>query len=211
MRVWLILIFVLAFQIPVVAQQTQARVSLSFEDAAIQEVLMQIKEKTGLHFYYVEEWFQGQKVSGSYKEIPVGEVLEDIFKETYINFYFLDEARVVLTRNNIIYDELPQGFFEEKQEAVTQQEQEEEVYGPVFYTGTKTAAAAPMETVYIGREDRATGRNRFSLTGFIYDRETAEPIPNLAVMIRGRNTGSVTSENGFYSLQLPAGENVLET
>lgn len=210
MKILFFLMLFFSFQISG-AQDLKQQVSISFEDAAIPQVLDQLKETTNLHFYYVKEWFGDRRVSGTYEEAPVSQILEDIFNDTYINFYFMEEGGVVLTRNNIIYDELPRGFFPEEQDAVTNRKEEEEVYDPIFYTGNKTPASIPVETIYIGKEDRAGVGSRFTLSGYIYDKDTGNPIPNLAVMVRGRSTGDVTTDAGFYSLELQAGENVLET
>src|SRR5690606_30081653 len=210
MRFLVLILFLGCYNISL-AQEDQPEITLNFENATIPEVLNQIKEVTNLQFFYVEDWFEGRRVSGNYRNTPMTNILEDIFRETYINFFFLDEARVILTRNNIIYDSLPEGFFPEEKEIVTQRTEEEEVFDPVFYSGGKTPTSVPMETVYIGREERNRTRNRFGLTGYIYDRESGEPISNLAIVVRDRNIGTVTGESGFYSLQLPAGENILET
>jgi hypothetical protein len=148
-------------------------------------------------------------ISGSFINVPIPQILEKIFSETLLNFYLLDDKRIILTRNNVIYDELPQGFFLPVNGNVTFKEGEQE-YNPVFFK-EKTGEQQSIETIYIGRERRTTKNQRFTLTGNITDQKTGEPISNLAVLIRDSGIGTVTNENGFYSLDLPPGEHIIET
>ena len=68
-----------------------------------------------------------------------------------------------------------------------------------------------METVHIGKEDQVSGNRIFTLSGTVTNLETGEPIPNLAVLIRGTDIGTVTTQQGYYSLKIPAGTHILET
>ncbi|MGB5554533.1 MAG: hypothetical protein WBM83_07730, partial [Flavobacteriaceae bacterium] len=68
-------------------QETDQRISLSFENATILDVLNAIEEKTGFHFFYADAWLGDTLVSGSYSNVEVSSVLDAIFKDTALNYY----------------------------------------------------------------------------------------------------------------------------
>lgn len=208
MKKLIICVFILMGQLTT-AQEKGERISLSFEEASIEDVLFQIEGLTNLQFYYVEDWLEDVRVTGNFNNSPVEEVLSEIFEQTLLNFYVRDE-RIILTRNNIIYTELPQGFFP-KEEGVDEQSELENGYNPVFYSNAESMEEREIETVYIGKERRTVRNERFTLSGYIHDLETGYPISNLAVVVRDRGIGTVTNSRGFYSIDLPPGENFLET
>lgn len=195
------------------AQQTIDQISITYNSAPITEVLTQIEGKTNLRFFYVAEWFGTQKVSGTFNEAPLTEVLESIFKDTPINFFVLDQQRIILTRNTIIYDRLPTGFFGTKDSLGNTQI---EVNGntlinPVFYQEVQNAGGVTMEPVRIGKADPQHSSQNFLLQGYVRNKITNEPVPDLSILVRGKGIGTVTDTNGYYAIRLPAGSNILRT
>jgi len=211
LKIFLTLALLLCFQIST-AQTGPERISLSFENATLQEVLTEIQDTYGLKFYYVQDWVSTQRFSGSFKDTPLPEVLDTIFGETLLNYYFLREDRIVITRNNIIYDQLPQGFFPEVEETIAEEVvRPPSSYNPVFVPTEEQDLPTEMRTVRIGKESQSTAGRRFQLSGVVRDDATGDPIANLAVLVRDTDLGTVTDENGFYSLSLPAGVHFLQT
>ena len=196
------------------AQNTSSKVSLSFTESSIAEVLTLVEENTTYRFYYVEEWLGDQLVSGTYQDVSVNEVLEDIFENTILNFYILDNEKVILTQNNIIYDQLPKGFFEKSDQQETQSTESidsNSSLNPVFFAEEQTPQQRSVETVRIGRESLEGQKQGYTLSGFVKNEKTGRPIPDLSLVVRNRKIGTVTDENGFYQITLPAGENLFET
>jgi hypothetical protein len=113
----LILVFVSNWAI---AQNDTIRVSLDYTEAKISDVLQSIEEQSSYQFYYVDAWLGDQLVSGTYQNSAVQQVLGDLFESTILNFYILDNEKIVLTQNNIIYDELPNRFFESSKQRAEQ-------------------------------------------------------------------------------------------
>jgi len=194
------------------AQDNVPTLSLTFENASMEEVLLTIEEKTSYKLYFVSEWFTNEKLSGSYQDIALDELLSIVLKGTLLNYYISNDGTVVLTKNNIVYDNLPEGFFDNGNTTSTGViEQEEETAAPVFYNETTTSEVKKIETIRIGREDRNTGRRRFVLTGKLTNTTNGGPAPNIAITIKGKDIGTVTAEDGSYTLELPAGINMIET
>ena len=186
----------------------EQRITISFENTSLEEVIIGIEEITDLKFYYVKEWLGSSRVSGTYSNMPLDEVLEDIFKNTLINFFLTNDGSVVLTSNNIIIDQLPEEYFGRSEEQVAGPLEDE--VNPLFVQEERAEALQEIETVRIGRQTRNNRRRSFTLSGQAINSESGKPIPELAIIVQGSNLGTSTDANGYYSLELPAGVNVIE-
>lgn len=193
------------------AQDPSDKLNLSLTGATVKEALLQLEEVSGYKLYFAEDWVDHGDLSLELNEVSLEEALQNILSETQLNFFLLERNRIVITRNNIIYDQLPQGFFpapevqtEESTETVAKN------YNPIFYS-QEDLPSTEIETIFIGKEDRTSGNRTFTLSGIALNSETGEPIANLAVLIRGKDIGTVTNQMGYYSLKIPAGTHILET
>ena len=188
------------------AQEKVSTISIAFENSSLKEVIGTIEEVSDYHFFYVEEWLGDHRVSGSYTDTSLDLVLHDIFERTIINFHILPGHKIVLTRNNIIRSDLPQVFYGKTEEPTLVEEVET---NPVFYT--EEYNSEKMETVRIGKESPNTRQGRFTLTGRVRNSGTGEFVSALAIVVKDKNIGTATDDNGFYKIELPAGPNLVET
>ena len=191
------------------AQESQEKITINYTDATLKEVLSEIEKKTQYRFYFVEEWLPERKISGAFNEEEVEEILRELLENTVINYFFLED-KVILTHNNIIYDELPENFFGEKRIAKDLESEDKDEYNPVFHNIEELPEKREMETVYIGKAEKNL-QSHFTLSGVVKNSEDGKPIPNLAISIKDKNIGAITDDNGFYEIKLPAGANILET
>lgn len=210
MRIFILFILLFSCQW-ICAQDSSVKIDLTLKDATVRDALLKLGETTNFRFYYAEEWVNHGNISLNLHDVSVEDALQQILSETPLNYYLLEDSQIVITRNNIIYDRLPQGFFPATDSIpVKDKEVVVDNYNPVFYS-PEDLPDTEMETVYIGKEDKASGMRIFTLSGTVINLETGEPIPNLAVLIRGTDIGTVTNQQGYYSLKIPAGTHFLET
>lgn len=214
MRKTLFVMLFLLTSTVVMSQTESTKVTITFTETNIPEVIRSLEEKTQLKFYYVDEWLANDSISGSYTNTPVTDILDALFQNTIINYYVLDGEKVILTQNNIIYDQLPNGFFDKSgQEApeVGEPEETTEALNPVFYPEEQSRLQRRVETVRIGKETLEGQKRRYTLSGYVRNSKTGKPIPDLSLIVRNRKIGTVTDEKGFYEMALPAGDNLFET
>ena len=186
----------------------EQRVTVSFQDTPLVDAIDEIESLTGQRFYFVEEWIGRSRVSGSFNDVPLDEVLESIFKETLINYFITQDGSVILTRNNIIIDQLPEEYFGREEEQLTGPLEDE--VNPLFVKEEQAQTFQKIETVRIGRQTRNNRRRTFTLSGIARNSETGKPISEMALVVQGSNLGTSTDANGFYSIELPAGVNIVE-
>ncbi|WP_271782678.1 carboxypeptidase-like regulatory domain-containing protein [Aquimarina algiphila] len=191
------------------AQDNQPKVSLSFDNVNLKNAFSQIEEVTNYRFYYVDAWLGDKIVSGKYENTPLNEVLEDIFKDTILNFFISNKKGIIITRNSVIYDELPKGFFgNEKKETVDSGE--EIKVNPVFQIKDGISKKRRAQTIRIGRENKNSDRSSFTLEGYAINSRTGAPVSNLSIIVKNKNTGTDTDKNGYYEIELSPGLNILE-
>ncbi len=210
MRLLLTIILLLSFKL-IIAQNDTIGVTISFKDAQVTDVLNEIETLTEYRFYYVKDWLGTTPVSGNYQNAGIQDVLQDIFNGTVINYYILKDKKISLNRNNIIYDELPPGFFGHLEKTEEVEEQENTIANnAIFVDKDDVSERNEVETVRIGKAHIST-RNRFTLTGYVQNKKSGEPIANLSIIAKNSKIGTVTDASGFYAIELPPGLNILET
>ncbi len=210
MKYFLKILIFLSLQLALSQENTQ-KVSLSFDNSNLAEVLQLLENKTDYRFFYLEKWLEGKVVSGDFSDAPLKLVLDEIFDQTLINYYITDDYRIILTQNTVIHDRFPEDFFPRDQErlAIGAEMNDEEKLVPVF--SNVEEPIDEIATVRIGREDRNRRERSFRITGVARNKGTGAPIPEMAVTVKGKNIGTTTNEAGFYGLEVPVGENVIET
>ena len=211
MRKILLFIFLICFQLSN-AQNIQDSLSLSFENITVKEALIKIEENSNYSFYFIEDWLNTSKLSGAYQNLEVDEILSDILKNTDLNFYIFNTNQIVLIKNNVVYDDLPSGFFGRKQEVVLVEDDNSETRrnNPVFY-GESTQKQQRIKTVSIGKKIKGDSKSNYKLKGIVTDLKSGKPIPNLALFVVALGKGVVTDDDGYYEINLPQGAHMLET
>ena len=188
------------------------KISINMQNKTMEEVLQEIEKKTKFNFYYAKQWLGTTLINRSFENLTVEEILNDIFKDTDINYFISWDHRIILTQNNSIYGELPEGFLEEPKA------NENEValnvnksIAPIFLNKQKSTANNILETVRIGKERQDTKKEMMKLSGYIVNAKTGEPIQDLVIVVKALNKGVTTDNDGYYEIELPQGSHLLET
>lgn len=193
------------------SQEEEPTITLRFEESSIEQALEKIEKSTNYRFYYLKEWLPKDKFSGNYTEVKVSDVLQDILKKTVLNFFILDKNSIIITRNKRVYDKLPNSFFGRQNESLnTGIAQTTVETNPILFLNDNVAGEnTKVETVFIGKETIQDQRKAFSLSGYVTNKTNGEPISNLSII--SSTNGVTTDDLGFYEIQLPRGENLLQT
>jgi len=206
MKKSILIAFLLSLNLMYSQKANEKKISIHFENTQKSEVLEQLIKTTDYRFYYIKEWIEDVKVSGDYSQVSISEILNDLFKGSVINYFIYKNHNIILTKNNLIYDSLPDSFYNK----VKTTNSENQIIRPVLYNENKSNAKISYETVRIGKEAR-NSRKSFSLQGFIKNVNTNEPIQDLVISVIGKNINSVSDSKGFYSMEIPSGVNLIET
>lgn len=186
------------------AQNNDDVITLQFENASKIDVIKQIESLTTYRFYFIESWIDNTPISGNYNSASIKEVLDNIFNNTVINYYITPEKQVILTNNSLIRDELPPNFIDNTaaESAINN------VSEPVFFDDDNNNQY--IETVKIGKESTNVSQESFTLSGYVRDAKTKQPIVDLVLIVKDKDISAVTNQNGYYTLTLPSGINLIE-
>lgn len=210
MKRFLLLFFLLLSPIAW-AQEKSALVTLSFEKSNMISVLAQIEGQTGYRFYYIDSWLQEYNdLSGDYKDTELTLVLKDLFDKTIINFYVLDDTRIILTQHDDIYDYLPDYFFGGKTDTIVVTTTQVKKVNPVFAKTKKASGTNKIETVKIGKITKNNTKETYSLSGYVKNAQTGKPLSKALILINGNDRNIKTDVNGFYTMDLSTGVNMVE-
>ena len=202
---------VMSFCVSTICFSQTENFSVSLENDDYFQAILKLEKLTDKHFYFAEDWLPEEKVTKNYENVSLVEVLEDLFKSTTTNYYILDST-IILTRNTIIYDKLPEGFsryLDSEETHVTENAVEKtEVNNSPIFLRNNDKLDQEIETIFIGKEEIGQSKRNFRLSGYVYDKETNQPISDIAIVTEN-GKGISTDKEGFYDINLGPGINIL--
>ena len=203
----LLIIFIFFFQFAFSQNESEKNITLSFNNSSKIDALKQIEKITDYRFYFVEDWLDNTLISGNYKNVSIKELLDNIFKNTIINYFISSDNKIILSQSVLITNTLPIGYFGEANEKITTTE----IFEPEIFTEEVSTNNFNIETVRIGKENSKSRSKKHTLSGYAKYSNNKSPISNLAIVVQNKNINAVTDNNGFYSIELPQGVNIIET
>ena len=206
-----ILIVLLSFSL--FAQENEIKFNFNFENKDVLEVLLEIEKEAGVTFYFDEKWLAGKSYSGEFIDKTLSDILEVVFKDTNLNFFTFNGTKIILTQNNIIYQDLPNGFFgrEEIDSVIENTGYPRITSNPIFSNIEASKRNMVTRTVRIGKENSANTKNAYIISGYAKTTEQGQPISNLSIILNGKSSGAVTNDDGYYELEVPLGTSILNT
>ncbi len=203
MRKIIFYILFLIFTQSILAQEDKL-LSLEIKDQNLFEAFKLLEEKASIHFYFEPSWIPENLMNKEYKNVPLNYILEDLLKPTVLNFFILNQ-NVIITKNNLIYDYLPEGFFGNKEE------KKAEINALAFSRdvdySTISSENLNLETIRIGRQKK-NAPGYYILSGYVREEISKDPIANVFIVDQDQN-GTATDIDGYYELKLYPGLNTL--
>ena len=185
-------------------------ITIDIENQTLETVLNELEKRSKFKFYYAPEWLDSSLLKKSYENLTVGEILDDLLKETPMNYFISWDNRIILTLNNSIYSDLPEGFLDPSNELEIDSIEEDDTT-PVFYGMKESTLETNIETVRIGKQGKTRNKKKYKLSGVITNSRTGLPISDVAVVEKVLRVGVVTDIRGYYEIELPSGAHLIET
>jgi hypothetical protein len=207
MKKSILLLFIFFCQLNYSQNEIKKNISIHFDQINKLEIIKQIEKLTDYHFYFNEKWLGNELITGHYDNISINSLLDILFKKSIINYYISPDNKIILSQSILINDTLPEIFHGEPKKQIVPNEN---VILEKILTETPRHDKT-LKTIRIGKESRTHKLSEYSLSGIIKNTSSNNPIPDLAIMVRGKNINSVTDINGYYKIELPPGSNIIET
>jgi hypothetical protein len=179
--------------------QNPDQVSVSINDGKLLSLIEQIEQQTPFRFYFLQSWIDTIHVTITAENEPVNSVLRKALTKKGISF-FPHEHKIILTPGIEITETLDQFLFSSTSGIST----------------TRFLRELPEEEVVrdentvieVGKRSNTT-RKTFTITGYVRENRSGEPLPGAVVYVKGSSNATSSDPFGFYSISLGAGENAL--
>lgn len=205
-------LFVLFLGSLIFGQENESKFNFEFENEPLANILAVIEKESQVVFLYDDKWLSGETFSGKFGNATLSEILEKVFEKTSLNYFEYSDDKIILTQNNSIYADLPEGFFGKEEDSVSENPNYTRITSnPVFSNIEASKKNTIDRTVRIGKENLSDARTTFKISGYARTTEGNQPISNLSIILNGKNTGTATNDNGYYELEVPAGTSILKT
>ena len=81
---------------------------------------------------------------------------------------------------------------------------------PVFFNEDNLNKNEYLEIIKIGKETTNTSKESFKLSGYVRNKITKEPLIDLVLTVKNKDINAVTNQDGYYTITLPSGVNLIE-
>lgn len=192
-------IFFLAFAFLVsglLTAQVDRRITWDYSGQSFGEFVESAEKELGLKFFFREEWVSGMRPGIFPGMGSLGDLLDNMFRDKSL-FWFIDEwGNVIITRNFAV--KLPDGAGATSVEG--------NFIAPTEYFDSQDKQKLSGNLfVDIGNPADRFKTGNVTVTGYITDRDTKEPVAGATVFVQELAAGALSNQYGFYSLTLPRG------
>lgn len=211
MKKFILLLLLIVGQQVAVAQVSEKTFSYEFNAVSLEKAMEIIEKDTDFRFYFDSDWLKNhpEPINLTFTDAKLETVLNGLLQNTNLNFY-VSGTKIILTRNSVIYDKLPEQYFNpEKNKA---QEENTVVFqgNPVFQK-EHSEEENESSMALIGKETKRTDKKTYQLSGYIKHSKTGKAIPDVVLRVQNNEATAVSDAEGFYTIDLPVGLNILET
>ncbi|MGQ9619669.1 MAG: SusC/RagA family TonB-linked outer membrane protein [Bacteroidales bacterium] len=148
MKLTIIISFIAVFQVSATVYSQFGKMSFSYKDVSVKEVLNDIERTTDLRFFYNENFLDlNRKVSLEGTDIAIDVLLKTILMSSDASFRLLENNLIVIAPNEIIQQR--------------------------------------------------------TVTGRVTDSKTGNALPSVNVVVKNTTVGTMTDQNGKFSINLP--------
>jgi hypothetical protein len=184
---------------PLPAQTDSVKISYSGSNVAFSKFVDDIEISHHIKFYYDPQWVDSLIISVDFKNLSIGQSLNQILQKKNLHYYSDIDGNIIITKSEI-QTELTKKWVDDNS-----------INKNIQYTNL------PVNTIdkYISKEDKTriedislgTKSNKVTatITGYIRDQETGEPLIGASVFIEGSTIGVLSDVDGYYRINIKCG------
>jgi len=179
--------------------QVEMRITWDYREMSFGEFVLKAEEKLNLRFFYREEWIR-DLIPGNFSgKTDLSEFLDAVFQDKSL-FYYIDEyGNVLITKNFAV------------KVSDTPKSSEQNFIAPTEYYDTQDKQKLSGNLyVDIGNPADRFKTGNATISGYITNRDTKEPVAGATVFLQKLSIGTVSNAYGFYSMSLPRGVHLLQ-
>lgn len=178
--------------------QDDLKITWDYKDLSFNEFVVKAETSLNLRFFFRDDWVKDLRPRDYPGISSLTEFLDLIFRDKSL-FYYVDESRnVVVTRN-----------FAVKVSRVTESGDQNYLAPTEYYDSQDKQKLSGNIFIDIGNPAERYRTGNVSISGYITDRDTKEPVAGVTVYIQKLSIGAISNEYGFYNISVPRGVHLL--
>lgn len=179
--------------------QNNLIVDWDYSGYGFNEFVAKAESTLKVKFFFKEEWVSDLKLGNYSGSKSLELVLGELFSER--NIYYIIDARgnIIITKDFAIKD-------------LNQKLTDNQKYiPPTDYSETaKEEQLSEISTVDIGNPGEKNRPGNITISGYLLDKDTKEPIIGATVFEKKLAIGSISNAYGFYTISFPRGTHLLQ-
>ena len=180
-------------------------ISGAFEQVRFEQFAQAVEAQTSYRFFFNPVEMDSLIVTLKVDNQPVRSVLQQLFNGTKYQYAIDAQQRVYVTIDRVIRTELPIGFFRGGLPGSSPDSTLND-----YLSQQQKKRPEPEAKVYeIGKRTTPIRPGRSTLSGYVRNSASGEPIVGAALYIENPRIGTVSDQFGFYSVTLPRGKHDL--
>ena len=199
MKLKIILLSLTLFIFHDLTAQEEIKITWDYKDLTFKEFVIKAESIYNIRFFYREEWVKDLKPGDHPGIVILSELLDSLFRELSLYYFFDNTGNIVITKNFAI-------------KRSEEQASEDQNYIPPmdYYEGQDKKQLTGNVFFDIGNPADKYKAGNVTVSGYITNRDTKEPVTGVTVFIQKLSKGTISNEYGFYTLNLPRGIHLLQ-
>ncbi len=194
MKFHLLLTLCIALSSLAASQPGEPRVTWNYEGSTFEDFVAQAEVHLQIRFYYRDEWTEGLRMPDSGKEPLLSDLLRRLFAGKAIYYFTDDRGNIILTKDFAVRSFATGAMTSESWLPLQDRSEDKE----------RTAVSEYL--IYeIGNPAEKGRQGNISLTGYIRDKNSGDPLRGVTVFVSELAQGTATDANGFYLVNVPRG------
>ena len=180
----------------------------AFRSRTLEAFARQVESKVNCVFYIDPSLPDSFQVSLNIQQLPVTELLERVFKNSVVHYSMDAEGHIFLTKDRTIGTGYPLSVTQENLE----KEGGKEAEAPADYVSAENErhlVSLENKMNEIGTKTGNVKGEKATISGYIRDANTGEPLPGAVVFTETTGVGVNADAFGHYSIRLTTGEHTV--
>lgn len=177
-----------------VYSQEKYVIDWDYEGQSFEAFALKTESRYPVRFFYNDEWISGLALGNYGGKRMLSEILDMLFDGKSIYWYGIEAGNIILTKPFAI-------------KQVKEKQADDLSFMPgIDYSDNREARATGGNLVTdIGNRADKDKPGKVTLSGYIIDQNSREPIAGVTVYVPGLSAGTISNSYGFYKIDMPRG------
>lgn len=183
----------------------EKQISINRSGVRITEFFEELSDNYGVKIYYKKLWVDSIKVNINVSNFSIKQVLDTVLNPYDIYCFQYNKAFILTKKTKIIAEpKILQSVYDNNTSLSGAK-------GMVFQKDLEKIQAENrnLKLVEIGNRARYKEGGKSTIVGYLNERISKEPIPEVLIYSEDKTIFSKSDENGFYAITVPNGKNLI--